>query len=110
MTDEVRALTIDDYDGIIRVWLDAGLEYKPEGRDRRDMMAVEMDRDYCRFFGLFRDNQMIGVGIAHLPTPPSPHPSSTLSFELKSCRITAMEKAEICGIAAQLRVITTTSS
>ncbi len=65
MATEIRELTIDDYDEIIRLWQDAGLEYKPEGRDRREMMAAEMARPFCVFLGLFENDRMIGLGIAN---------------------------------------------
>ena len=65
MAQEIRTLTIDDYDEIIRVWSDSGLEHKPQGRDRRELMAAEMDRPFCAFIGLFEDDRMIGLGIAN---------------------------------------------
>ena len=45
MDGRIKPLTIDDYDEIIRVWSDAGLPYKPKGRDSREMMAKEMQED-----------------------------------------------------------------
>jgi GNAT superfamily N-acetyltransferase len=65
MDTEIRRLTIDDYDEIIRVWSDAGLEHKPQGRDSRDMIASEMALPQCAFFGLFEGGRMIGAGIAN---------------------------------------------
>ncbi len=64
MAAEVRKLTIDDYDDIIRVWADAGLPYRPEGRDRRELIDVEMKRPDTAFFGLFEDGRMLAVGLA----------------------------------------------
>ncbi len=65
MAHEIRRLTIDDYDDIISVWVDAGLPHKLLGRDNRKMMAKEMQHPTSAFFGLFEDDQMIGVGIAN---------------------------------------------
>ena len=62
---KIRKLDIDDYDGIIRVWSDAGLEFKPQGRDRREMIALEMALPQCAFFGLYEDERMIGVVIVN---------------------------------------------
>ena len=63
MDGVIKPLTIDDYDDIIRVWSDAGLPFKPKGRDSRDMMAKEMQRDHCMFFGYYVEDRLVGVGI-----------------------------------------------
>ena len=55
MGQEIRDLTIADYDEIIRVWAEAGLPFKPKGRDSREMMAKEMANANCKFFGLIDD-------------------------------------------------------
>lgn len=65
MAANLRQLTIDDYDAVINLWLGAGLPIKPKGRDSRPMMAKEMARDYCAYFGLYDDDLMVGVGIAN---------------------------------------------
>lgn len=64
MTRKLRKLTADDYDDIIRVWGDAGLPYKPQGRDRRDRITAEMEREDTGFFGLFENDRMLAVGMA----------------------------------------------
>jgi GNAT superfamily N-acetyltransferase len=61
---EVKRLTIDDYESIIRLWADAGLPHKPKGRDSRAMMVEEMQLPNVAYYGLFEDDRMIGVGIA----------------------------------------------
>ncbi|MBK7142701.1 MAG: GNAT family N-acetyltransferase [bacterium] len=65
MEPEIRRLTIADYDEIVRVWSDAGLPYKPGGRERKDMLAKEMTRPYCAFLGLEIDGRLLGVIIAN---------------------------------------------
>ena len=65
MAQNIRRLTVDDYDAIINLWAITGLPYKPNGRDSREMMAKELARDYCAFFGLFEDGRMLAVGIAN---------------------------------------------
>ena len=65
MDHRVERLTADDYDEIIRVWSEAGLEYKPDGRDSRELLVREMALPQCAFFGLFEESRMIGVGIAN---------------------------------------------
>lgn len=64
MNKEIRRLTMDDYDDIIRIWQIAGLPHKPNGRDSRTMMAVEMRREQCIVVGLYLDGRMVGVGMA----------------------------------------------
>jgi GNAT superfamily N-acetyltransferase len=64
MVSDLRRLTADDYDDIIRVWADAGLPCKPEGRDGRDRIAAEIYREDTAFFGLFEDGRMLAVGLA----------------------------------------------
>lgn len=64
MEKRIRPLTIEDYDDIIRVWSVAGLPFKPNGRDSRKMMAVEMSLDFCTYFGLEIDSRLVGVVIA----------------------------------------------
>lgn len=65
MNAQIKKLTIDHYDSIISVWKGTGLPYKPDGRDSRRMMAAEMSRDHCAYYGLFNSESMIGVGIAN---------------------------------------------
>jgi GNAT superfamily N-acetyltransferase len=65
MDRELRLLTIEDYDDIIRLWSDAGLPYKPNGRDSRIMMQKEMQFAGCAFFGLYENDRMVSVGIAN---------------------------------------------
>ena len=64
MAREIRKLTIDDYDDLIRVWADAGLTYRPFGRDRKDRIAKEMERPDTAFIGLFEDGRLLALGLA----------------------------------------------
>ena len=61
----MRRLTIDDHSAILDLWRAAGLPCKPRGRDSREMMALEMQRSVCAFFGLFDGERMLAVGIAN---------------------------------------------
>ena len=65
MLSEIKRLTINDYDRIISVWLEAGLPFKPKGRDSKEMMTREMEQDGVAYFGMFENNQMIAVCIAN---------------------------------------------
>lgn len=65
MDGEIRRLTITDYDDIIRVWADAGLEYRPKGRDSRSMVAKEIQFPGAAYFGYFENGRMIGAVTAN---------------------------------------------
>ncbi|UCC45120.1 MAG: hypothetical protein JSU65_04175, partial [Candidatus Zixiibacteriota bacterium] len=65
MAHEIRQLSIDDFDRIIKVWADAGLPTKPRGRDSREKIEKEMANPSVAYFGLFDGQVMIGVGIAN---------------------------------------------
>ncbi len=65
-TATVVRLTIDDYDDIVNLWIDTGLPYKPHGRDGRQMIETEMQRDGVAYFGIHDDDmRLIAVGIAN---------------------------------------------
>ena len=64
MAHELRKLTTEDYDDILRVWSDAGLPYKPDGRDNRERIALEIERKDTIFVGLFENDRMLAVGLA----------------------------------------------
>jgi len=65
MQKHIRRLTIEDYDNILKVWSDAGLPFRPQGRDTKDRIAQEMAAPNCAFFGMFDGDDMMGVGIAN---------------------------------------------
>lgn len=65
MNQTIRPLTIDDYDQIIDLWADSGLPFKPEGRDSREMMGVEMLLPQTIFLGLFEDSRMLALGLGN---------------------------------------------
>jgi ribosomal protein S18 acetylase RimI-like enzyme len=63
MQVEIRKLTIEDYDAIIKLWERAGLPSKPKGRDSKEAMKKLM-REFPDFFlGAFHENKLIGVVI-----------------------------------------------
>ena len=65
MPHHIRRLTLDDYDDMIRIWSDAGLPYKPKGRESRESIAKELQFVGAAFFGLFENQRIIGVAIAN---------------------------------------------
>ena len=65
MATSIRRLSIADYEDILQLWAMAGLPHKPKGRDSKPSMAAEMNLPQCRYFGLFVDDEMLGVAIAN---------------------------------------------
>ena len=65
MAENIRKLTIDDYDDIIRVWSDSGLPTRPQGRENREVFAREMADPNVAVFGFFENDRMLAVGIAN---------------------------------------------
>jgi len=60
---EIRTLTIRDYEAMVRLWREAGMPFKPKGRDSRKMIAEQM-RAFPEFFiGAFCGNKLVGVVI-----------------------------------------------
>ncbi len=65
MSEVIKKLSIDDYEQIVKLWADAGLPFKPKGRDSRAMMAKEMQQEGVAYFGLYENSQLLAVGIAN---------------------------------------------
>ncbi len=65
MRPKIRKLNIADYDEIISLWAEAGLTFKPKGRDSQASMTKEMARDGVQYFGYCENSQLIGVGLAN---------------------------------------------
>jgi len=60
MQYKIRKLTIDDYDELIALWKRSDLSHRPKGRDSRESMKPEMERDGTFFLGMFDGEKMIG--------------------------------------------------
>ena len=65
MATEIKKLSIEDYNEIIRIWAIAGLPYKPKGRDSVEMISKEMQFAGCSYYGLYESGQFVGVAIAN---------------------------------------------
>jgi len=59
-----RKCTIEDYDLLISLWEQAGLPYKPNGRDSRESIAREMQTSTGSFIVVVVDNKTIGSVLA----------------------------------------------
>lgn len=64
VSKQIKPLTIDHYEDILRVWLDSGLPIRRNGRDSREGVAKEMSHDFVEYQGLFIDGRLVGVAIA----------------------------------------------
>lgn len=60
---EMRTLTIDDYEDMVKLWTKSALPFKPKGRDSRRAIASQMERDPSLFLGTFENSTLIGVVI-----------------------------------------------
>jgi len=58
---EMRTLTIDDYDEMVKLWIKSALPFKPRGRDSRQAIAKQMERDSSLFLGTFENSTLVGV-------------------------------------------------
>lgn len=105
MAAEIRTLTIDDYDDIIRVWGDAGLPLKPVGRDSREMIAFEMALSGVAYFGLFESDRLMGAAIAnydgrrgwinHLAVDPERRGQGLASLLIEKCEVYLKEQGAV---------------
>ena len=56
----IRKFTIEDYDKLISLWTKAGLMYKPEGRDKREKIAYEIEQPNSFFIVAEHGERIIG--------------------------------------------------
>jgi ribosomal protein S18 acetylase RimI-like enzyme len=60
---DIRPLSPKDYDSIISVWERSGLPHRPGGRDGREHMAGQLERDSDLYLGAFEGDDLVGVVI-----------------------------------------------
>jgi len=60
---DIRRLTINDYEEIVRLWLRAKLPFKSKGRDSKEAIEAQMKADPDLFLGAFEDNHLVGTVI-----------------------------------------------
>ncbi len=58
---EVVRLCADDYDRIVALWGEAGLPFRPLGRDSRAAFARQLDSGVQAAFGVEQDGRLVGV-------------------------------------------------
>jgi N-acetylglutamate synthase len=58
---EIRELRAEDYDALCGLWRDAGLSFRPNGRDRRDRLVREIDGDCSIFLAAWEGDSLVGA-------------------------------------------------
>lgn len=54
----------EDYDKLIKLWIDAGLPYRPEGRDSREKMLGELENSNEAIILAFQKERLLGAILA----------------------------------------------
>ncbi len=57
----IRDFQIEDYDAVIDLWTEAGLPFRPEGRDRREAIARELQGAQAVFLVAEEGGRIVGV-------------------------------------------------
>ena len=57
----IRAMKLGDYSAVQRLWTEAGLPFRPQGRDRPDRVAAELERGTAVFLVAEVDGKLAGV-------------------------------------------------
>jgi ribosomal protein S18 acetylase RimI-like enzyme len=60
---QIRRLTIDDYSEIVSLWSRADLPFKPEGRDSRRAIEMQISANCDFFLGAFEDGHLVGTAV-----------------------------------------------
>ncbi|NYT11273.1 MAG: GNAT family N-acetyltransferase [Methanomassiliicoccales archaeon] len=56
----IRKFRIDDYERVIRLWQESELEHRPTGRDTRERIAAEIEKETAIFLVAEMDSEMVG--------------------------------------------------
>jgi len=56
----IREFRIEDYDALVALWTDARLPFRPQGRDRRDRIAREIEGENAVFLVAEVDGRIVG--------------------------------------------------
>jgi ribosomal protein S18 acetylase RimI-like enzyme len=57
----IRDLRPEDYDAVVALWADAGLSFRPQGRDARERVTAELKGDRSVFLAAELEGQIVGV-------------------------------------------------
>ena len=56
----IRKMNITDYDDLIKLWNEAGLPYRPKGRDRKNKISEELKNPTTNILLMEYEHNMIG--------------------------------------------------
>ena len=57
----IRKLAIDDYDALCALWKEAGLSYRPNGRDTREKIALQIEGNCSIYLVAEENGRMVGA-------------------------------------------------
>ena len=57
----IREFTMDDYEQVTALWTEAGIHYRPNGRESRIRMAKELKAGQAIFLVAVADRRIVGV-------------------------------------------------
>ena len=57
----IREFRIEDYDGIVALWAEAGIHYRPNGRENRQQLEKELKTGQAVFMVAVADKRIVGV-------------------------------------------------
>lgn len=57
----IRAFRIEDYDQVIKLWQESELEHRPIGRDTRERIAAEIEKETAIFLVAEIDDEIVGT-------------------------------------------------
>ena len=57
----IREFRIEDYDGIVALWAEAGIHYRPNVRESRPRMEKELKSSQAIFLVAAVDKRIVGV-------------------------------------------------
>jgi len=57
---KIRKFKIEDYEQLIQLWIDAGLPFKPKGRDRKKEFEKQIKKAGNLYLSAFQDKKLIG--------------------------------------------------
>jgi ribosomal protein S18 acetylase RimI-like enzyme len=57
---KIRKMNIADYDDLIKLWNEAGLPYRPRGRDRKNKISIELKNPATNILLMEYEHNIIG--------------------------------------------------
>lgn len=58
---KIRNFVIGDFNDVVNLWKVSGLPYKPKGRDRKEKIEIELEKDCSIFLVAESFKQVVGV-------------------------------------------------